>query len=274
MTDHDCVEFLQWALPRLRLRWPGFRKVRGQVCKRLNRRLQALSLRDLTEYRGYLTCHPEEWPVLDPLCRIFMSRFYRDKAVFQFLEREVLVELAERVQAQGQSEVRCWSLGCAAGEEPYTVAILWNLALSQRFPALGIRILATDVDEQAIGRARRAWYPASSLKDLPAAWADQAFFPSEGGFCVKAGFREPVTFLQQNIRETAPEGRFQLILCRNVVFTYFDEALQREMLRKITEKLVPGGGLVIGGTETLPEGAEDLQPWSEKLRVYRSVPVI
>lgn len=271
MTDHDCVEFLQWALPRLHLRWPGYRKVRRQVCKRVGRRLQELGLSGIGEYRAYLDGHQAEWPVLEGLSRIGISRFYRDQGVFQFLERVVLPELAETAAAQGQSEVLCWSLGCAAGEEPYTLAVLWNLGLSQRFPELGIRILATDVDEQAIDRARKACYSPGSLKDLPAAWVDRAFSPSERGFCLKAGFRELVTFLQQDIRETAPEGWFHLILCRNLVFTYFDEALQREMLQKITEKLVPGGALVIGGTETLPEGTCGLRPWPEKLRVYRSI---
>ena len=85
MNDADCVEFLQWALPRLRMRWAGFRKVRGQVCKRIGRRLKELGLGDIDAYRSYLDKHSEEWEILDGLCRITISRFHRDRKVFECL---------------------------------------------------------------------------------------------------------------------------------------------------------------------------------------------
>ena len=77
MKDSDCVDFLQWALPRLGLRWPGFRKVRKQVCKRVDRRLRELGVPDAKTYRDFLEKHREEWSVLDSFCRIPISRFYR-----------------------------------------------------------------------------------------------------------------------------------------------------------------------------------------------------
>jgi chemotaxis protein methyltransferase CheR len=83
IRDPDGVQFLQWGLPRLHLRWPGFRKVRRQVYKRLNRRMLDLQLSGLDEYRVYLENHPTEWAILDTLCWISISRFYRDKGVFQ-----------------------------------------------------------------------------------------------------------------------------------------------------------------------------------------------
>lgn len=75
MKDTECVEFLQWALPRLHMRWQGFRKVRGQVCKRIGRRIRELNLGEGADYRTYLESHPAEWSVLDDLCRITISRF-------------------------------------------------------------------------------------------------------------------------------------------------------------------------------------------------------
>ena len=79
LTDRQCVEFLQWALPQLGLRWAGFRKVRGQVRKRIVRRLRELELTHIAEYRPYLAEHPAEWTVLDACLRISISRFYRDR---------------------------------------------------------------------------------------------------------------------------------------------------------------------------------------------------
>src|SRR4051812_3321182 len=101
MQDRECAAFLEWALPRLELRSPGFRRVRGQVCKRLARRQSELGIPSLTEYRTYLDSHPDEWRVLDPLCRVTISRFYRDRAIFDALAGEVLPLLAERAVAAG-----------------------------------------------------------------------------------------------------------------------------------------------------------------------------
>jgi chemotaxis protein methyltransferase CheR len=73
MTDQDCIAFLQWALPRLGLRWPGLRKVRRQVHKRINRRLEELGLARIADYRSYLDTHPDEWHMLDSLTPICLS---------------------------------------------------------------------------------------------------------------------------------------------------------------------------------------------------------
>ena len=128
MKNHDCTVFLQWALPQLHLRWQGMRKVRGQVCKRIQRRLRDLALPDMAAYRAYLTNHPEEWRVLDEYCRITISRFYRDRAVFDYLQQTLLPKLAQQAMDQGDPTLRCWSAGCASGEEAYTLKILWELS--------------------------------------------------------------------------------------------------------------------------------------------------
>lgn len=114
MKDSDCVSFLQWALPRLGFRWPGFRKVRRQVCKRIDRRIGKLKLPGPAAYREYLEQVASEWDVLDQFCRISISRFYRDRRVFDHLRDTVLPELADAAMASGESVLRCWSAGCAS----------------------------------------------------------------------------------------------------------------------------------------------------------------
>ncbi len=194
MKDSEGVQFLQWCLPRLRLRWPGFRKVRRQVYKRIDRRIKELGIPDITSYRAYLEAHREEWPALDTLCWIHISRFYRDRGVYECLEREVLPELAREAVASGETELKCWSIGCAAGEEPYTLALIWDLSVRPAFPALKLSILATDTDPSAINRAQRACYSASSLKDLPEGWCENAFVRSPEGFRLREEYRQLVTF--------------------------------------------------------------------------------
>jgi chemotaxis protein methyltransferase CheR len=269
MKDTDCVAFLQWALPTLRFRWPGFRKVRKQVCKRIDRRIKELGLADVPSYRGYLQEHPGEWAHLDELCRIPITRFYRDKAVFRRLADDVLPTLAERALAGGDREVRAWSIGCASGEEPSTLLILWRSLIAPRFPALDFRVVATDVSAEALARAQRACYPRSSLKDLPPDLREEALKESPDGYCLKEGYSDRITYLCQDIRREMPDGVFHLILCRYLVFTYFDEALQRETLERILTRLVPGGTLVLGAMEALTTEAADLEPWFLRERIYR-----
>ncbi len=276
MKDTDCVAFLQWALPRLRMRWPGFRKVRRQVCKRITRRMNELGLEDVEEYRALLETHDEEWKRLDEYCRITISRFFRDREVFQVLQETVLPQLAERVGSEGRTQLGCWSAGCGSGEEPFTLSLVWRLTaddsqmdpLSRRFPHLSMRVVATDADPRVLNRAREGVYPRGALKDLPPSWLPLAFQEVDRGLAIRSSFREGVTVLAQDIREAWPDKRFDLILCRNLVFTYFEGGLQREVLESLLNRLRRGGFLVIGGHEVLPDGEWPLTQWRQGLPVF------
>jgi chemotaxis protein methyltransferase CheR len=246
MRDEDCVAFLQWALPRLRLRWPGYRRVRRQVCKRIQRRIDALGI-SLGQYRERIAGDPGERQRLDGCCRITISRFYRDQVSWQRLEQDVLPALA-----QGRSTLRAWSIGCASGEEPYTLALLWRLRVSVGFPEVALEVLATDSDAAMLERAERACYPRGSLKDLPSHWGAAAFEFNNGEYCLLPEYRPEIRLLLQDVRNAPPAAVFDLILCRNLVFTYFEEALQREILDGFTTATRPCGVLVLGAHESLP----------------------
>ena len=269
MKDEQCVRFLQWALPQLGMRWPGFRKVRNQVCKRIDRHLQDLKLTGVEAYQAYLEEHPTEWAQLDSLCRITILRFCRDKEVFALLAEEVLPSLVRGVRERGDSKLRIWSAGCGSGEEPYTLAVLWGMELQSQFPEISIEIVATDADPNMMRRARDACYRFGSLKNLPESWRDRAFARLDDAYCLKPEYNSNIEFLEQDIRQEQPEGRFDLVLCRNLAFTYFDDALQLKVLRRIVDAMHDGAALVIGVREKLPEGAEGLLMWFDKHRIYR-----
>jgi chemotaxis protein methyltransferase CheR len=249
------------------MRWVGFRRVRRQVCKRLRRRMAELGLAELTEYRALLGTHPEEWIRLDGLCRISISRFYRDQRVWRTLEREILPHLTDRAKVRGETRLRIWSAGCASGEEPYTQALLFAFSHG-RLSECAPEILATDSDPHLLERARRACYPASSLRDVPDSWR-AAFERFDDEHCLRAECRTPVCFLEQDIRHALTEGRFDLILCRNLVFTYFETSLQAEVAERLAGRLTPGGYLLLGIHESLPESLSMLvqeRPWLYRKR--------
>ena len=263
------MRFLQWALPQLHLRWPGFRKVRRQVCRRIDRRIRELGLADLDAYEDYLKAHVDEWAHLDSLCRVTISRFSRDRGVFATLADAVVPELVRGVRARGGGTLRAWSAGCASGEEPYTLAILWQTLLRPRCPGVTLEIIATDIDERVLERARQARYPGGSLRELPADLRDHVVAREGDSYVLVPVCREQVTFQARDVREAPPEGPFDLLLCRNLVFTYFDESLQSEVLRRFIDAMAPGAALVLGGHERLPAGTEGLEPWFDRQRVYR-----
>ena len=260
MKDSDCVKFLQYVLPRLGMSWPGFRKVRRQVCKRVDRRIRDLGLEDVTAYREYLDRHAPEWLVLDKLCRISISRFYRDKRVFDLLRNEVLPQLAVLAASRGDCRIQAWSAGIASGEEVYSLKLVWELGVHEQFPSLSLDITATDAEPKMLERACLGQYQHSSVKDLPKEWMEVAFRKSGDEFSVNAIFREGIRFLLQDIRREQPAGPFDLILCRHVVFTYFDQEVQEEVSRQMVARLRAGGALVIGKQESLPPSTNrDLQ---------------
>jgi chemotaxis protein methyltransferase CheR len=273
MKDNDCAQFLQWALPNMHMRWPGFRKVRAQVCKRIDRRMRQLNIDDIHAYKLYLQEHEHEWLVLDELSRITISRFYRDKAMFSFLIQQTLPTLAQSVSVGHDKQINVWSAGCASGEEAYTLSLIWLLQLQACFADLNIAITATDASAEMIARAQRACYAYSSIKNLPPLWREQAFGKQAFGkqqesYCLKPEFRQPVRFIHQDIRQHIPNDRFDLVLCRNLAFTYFDTALQCRVLKQIQQVLNAGGALVIGIHESLPPCAVQFRPWSERLKVF------
>lgn len=269
MTGAECVDLLRWALPRLGLRWEGFRRVRGQVCKRIGRRIAALGLPNAAAYRAFLEARPEEWGALDGLCRVTISRFFRDRAVWAWLREEGLPGAARLARAAGEGEVRCWSAGCGSGEEPYGLSLLWRLAVGPALPGLALRVLASDLDEEVLARARRACWAPASLREVPAELVPAAFERRGAELCLREGFREGVELVRADLRRELPGLAFHLVLCRNLAFTYFDAERQRRALEAIAARLAPGGFLVVGAHEALPGGVEGLVPCAGALPVYR-----
>ncbi len=270
MRDEDCVRFLRWALPRLEMRWAGFRKVRRQVCRRIDRRIAELVLEGPEAYRELLESDASEWSRLEPLCRVTISRFYRDRGVFARLGAEVLPSLAGPITERERPPLRIWSAGCGAGEEPYTLAILLREIPSGLEPR-EVEILGTDLDPTQIERARRGAYPASSLRELPEPWR-RRWFRREGedAYRLRSEIRRAVRYQLSDLRSMRqPAGPFDLILCRNLAFTYYDEGAQLRVLESLLERLAPGGALVIGSHETLPGERQDLETWPGEPAIIR-----
>jgi chemotaxis protein methyltransferase CheR len=268
MKDEACIQFLQWALPKMQLRWPGFRRVRSQVCKRVDRRIAELGLADAAAYRDYLHDHAVEWRVLAGLCRVTISRFYRDQAVFRYLAETVLPRLCDDLHQQGEKTVRCWSAGCARGEEAYSLVLLWQMSLQACYPDMRISVTATDIDPEMIRQAQRACYAFSSVKNLPPTWRQTAFEQKGDHYCLRSAYQSPVVFQQGDVEAMAFAQPYHLVCCRNLVFTYFNRERQVQFLNQLRPHMAAGGALVLGAHERLPEELAGWQRGHPRLPIY------
>ncbi len=230
--------------------------------------MKELGLQSFDEYRKCLESQPSEWEVLDGMCRISISTFYRDWAVYDYLKDELLPQLAEQALIE-KRPLQCWSAGCASGEEPYTLSLIWHLVLKEKFPDLNFQIIATDVDAHLLNRAKTACYQVGTLKGLPDTWLELAFDKRENVYCIQDRIKKNIQWYQQDIRNSLPKGRFDLLLCRNLVATYFESDLQLATFNRMKSVLRPRGYLILGCHEKLPEALEGFSSISEKLVIYQ-----
>jgi chemotaxis protein methyltransferase CheR len=165
------------------------------------------------------------------------------------------------------NDIRAWSCGCASGEEPYTLCLIWE---QLAYEECTLEIVATDTDQELLRRAEAGVYAKSSLRELPEIWKDRYFELREDQYRIQDSFRTPIAWIQQDVLSEAPEGMFDIVLCRYLVFTYYDFDLQRQILSRIARLMNPGGALVLGQTEELPR-SDAFVPWFSQLRIYKRV---
>ncbi|TNF18615.1 MAG: chemotaxis protein [Rhodobacteraceae bacterium] len=227
---------------------------RAMVSSRLSRPLRNAGVADIDAYCRVLA-QPGATRQQDEFISALTTnttRFNREAHHFDHLCQDVLPALAAK--AQEGRRVRLWSAGCSSGEEAYGLAF-HVLDHCPGAPTRDLRILATDIDNRILARARQARYPASALAALPGDQASRYFDPAPAGstHCqVSAAARQLIAFRHLNLKQDWPfAGRFDVIFCRNVAI-YFDETTQVHLWRRLCDRVLPGGVLYIGHSESIP----------------------
>jgi len=240
-------EFLKEVAPCLGLQWRPFQR-RG-VKRKVERRIIELGFSRFEEYLLKVQKDPEEKGHLSRILTVTISRFFRDKEVFDTLESSVLPAI---LRNRGKGDLKIWSIGCASGEEPYSVSLLWKKKFEKDFPGVHLSVLATDIDEKMLRRAEEGRYKKSSLKETPQEVLENFFKKEDGIFILNPSVRKSVEFKRHNILREEPFPGMDIIFCRNLAFTYFSKESQIEVLKKIASSLKEKGYLVIGKDESLP----------------------
>ena len=273
MSDNDGVEFLQWALPKCGYKWSGFRKPRSQVLKRVRERMHQLEIRGgYKNYRQYLKDNQEEWKVFERFCYVTISKFFRDRNMWDYLRDEILSEYLSGDKSENPVEV--WSAGCCNGEEAHTISIIAEQIIGKPAVKEDVRILASDRVDELLSRAREGRYPASALNELTDEELSTYFqkVDSEGSdeYKINQELANPVEFEKRDIREALPARKFDIVFCRNLVFTYFKKEEAKEFLNKLNPILKTEGYLIIGSNEKMPE-TDWLKQVTSGLPVYRKI---
>lgn len=251
----------------LRLSWAGYRKVRKGVRKRVSRFMQEFGFRGIDEFLLAIERNPELRKQVESLMTVSVSRFFRDRRLWQALEKHVLPEII----VKRDEKVKVWSAGCACGEEPYSFKILWDTVKRrvERLPEL--ELWATDMNPLYLEKAREGIYPLSSLKELPPEWR-VGYFSSgtESHFAVSDFLKRGVLWKVHNlVTDVPPQRRFQIIFLRNNLLTYYQDEIKEPALGRIIESLAPGGFLLIGSHERLPAESQALVPFPHHPNIFQ-----
>lgn len=227
----------------------------SMIVARLSKRMRALGFERVADYGAFVSSSEggaERREMLFSLTTNVTS-FLREAHHFTFFAKELLPALRDRCRAGGR--IRLWSAGCSTGQEPYTIA----MALLDALPDAAdhdVRILATDVDAHALGRARIGRYPMESLQPLPERWrrtffGDEVVEGGEKSVAVLPVVRNLISFRELNlVKEWPMRWPFSVIFCRNVVI-YFDKGTQKTLWHRFADQLHEGGHLFIGHSERI-----------------------
>jgi chemotaxis methyl-accepting protein methylase len=242
---------------------------KSTISRRIERRMGLHKIKKVTDYVRYLRENSQEANLLFKELLIGVTSFFRDPAVWELLKDKLIPQLLT-TRPQGGA-FRAWTVGCSTGEEAYSLAIAFKEVLEKTTPAnhCSLQIFATDLDKDAIDKARTGIYPANIRADVSPERLRRFFVKNErGDYSVKKEIREMVIFAPQNLVMQPPFTRLDIVTCRNLLI-YLDAELQRKLMPIFHYSLNPGGILLLGSAETIGTATDLFTPLAAKARLFR-----
>ena len=238
---------------------------RPSLRRRIEKRMGTVGVETMPRYRGYLDANDGEVHALFDTILINVTGFFRDPQAWEYVSAEVIPSV---VGARAPDEpIRVWSAGCATGEEAYTASILLAEALGADGYRQRVKIYATDVDLDALGRGRRAVYDERAVEQVPAELRERYFERIDDGFQVVPELRRNVIFGRQDLLRDPPISRVDLLVARNTLM-YFRGDAQTRILTNFHFSLHDDGFLFLGKSEVLLTRSRLFVPVELKRRVF------
>lgn len=241
---------------------------KSTIYRRIERRMGLHQLAKIADYVRYLRSNAQEVDLLFKELLIGVTSFFRDPAVWEELKSVAIPELLARYPGGGT--LRAWTTACSTGEEAYSLAIVFREALEQLKPTAhyALQVFATDLDKEAIDKARTGVYPANISADVSEERLRRFFVQEELGYRVNKEIREMVIFAPQNMVMDPPFTKLDILTCRNLLI-YLEADLQKKLLPLFHYSLNSGGILVLGTSETVGQASDLFKALPGKNRLYR-----
>jgi two-component system CheB/CheR fusion protein len=219
------------------------------VYRRIERRMGIHKIASIADYARFLQKNTHEVDLLFKELLIGVTSFFRDSAMWEELKNEALPKILTAYPEGGS--LRAWSCGCSTGEEAYSLAMTFREALDQvkQPDNFSLQIFATDLDADAIEKARRGLYPATIEADVSPERLQRFFIKDDNKYRICKEIREMVTFAQQNVIMDPPFTKLDILICRNLLI-YLSSELQKKLLPLFHYSLKQGGLLFLGSAET------------------------
>ena len=243
---------------------------RATVMRRVMRRMVVCQTETLKDYARHLRATPEEAKALFADLLISVTMFFRDPSAYEALGRIAIRPVLEGIsEGQGSDEFRAWVVGCATGEEAYSLAILILEAAEQLSVQIPVQIFATDLDEGALATAREGRYPRSIEADVSAERLKRFFVDEGTHYRIGRRVRDLVLFATHSVLREPPFMRLDLVTCRNVLI-YLERALQQHVCSIFHYGLKPGRYLFLGSAETADTMQNQFVAIAPHARVYEA----
>ena len=241
---------------------------KGTIHRRIERRRGLHQIAKIADYVRYLHENSPEVDLLFKELLIGVTSFFRDPAVWEQLKTEGIPSLLAARPNGGT--LRAWTPGCSTGEEAYSLAIVFRESLEQVKPTArySLQVFATDLDKDAIAKARAGVYQANIAADVAEGRLHRFFVQEEHGHRVSKEIRDMVIFAPQNLVMDPPFTKLDLLMCRNLLI-YLEADLQKKLLPLFHYSLNPEGILVLGSAESVGSATDLFAPLSGKTRLYR-----
>ncbi|PWC87200.1 methyltransferase [Azospirillum sp. TSH100] len=265
--DSDFTNLIRHIQESRGIDFRGYK--RTSLERRIRRRMEEVNCDSFAAYHAFLEAHPQEFVDLLNTVLINVTSFFRDAEAWEVMRREVVPRILERKGDKGQ--IRIWSVGCASGEEPYSLAMMFAEALGTVHFCRRVKIYATDLDDAALNTARHATYAPRDVESVPEPLLERYFERTNNHYVFQRELRKCVIFGRHNVVSDAPISRIDLLICRNLLI-YLEADTQGIVLPRLHYALVNDGFLFLGKAETQLARSRMFEPVDLKSRIFAKVP--
>ncbi len=241
---------------------------RPSLMRRIDNRMQVVGIEGYDHYVDYMEVHPEEFGALFDTILINVTAFFRDASTWDLLSKEMIPRIL--TGKKNDDPIRVWCAGCASGEEAYSLAMTLAEHLGVDVFCGRVKIYATDVDEPALIKARKAIYNAKELQNVSQDLLEKYFEPINQHYVFHKEMRRSVIFGRHDLIQDAPISRIDLLTCRNTLM-YFNTETQSRILDHFHFALNECGVLFLGKSETLLTFSNSFVPMDQKSRIFMRV---